>query len=79
MKIDFSNRENTTRTAADCPLYLYITDGAGRISGFPGGMLRTEIPGVSVNTFQLADGTFWTELAYPSDKGYKVVFKGAGK
>ena len=79
MKIDFSNRENTTRTAADCPLYLYITDGAGRISGFPGGMLRTEIPGVSVNTFQLADGTFWTELAYPSDKGYKVVFKGSGK
>ena len=65
MKIDFSNRENTTRTAADCPLYLYITDGAGRISGFPGGMLRTEIPGVSVN--------------YPSDKGYKVVFKGSGK
>ncbi len=79
MKIDYANRNNDTRTAADCPLYLYITDTRGRISGFPDGELRTEIPGVSVNTFRLPDGTFWTELAYPSNRGYKVMLNGTGR
>jgi|CXWL01.1.fsa_nt_gi hypothetical protein len=79
MKIDYSNRQNDTRTAADCPLNLYITDAAGRITGFPGGKLRTEIPGVSVNTFQLSDGTYWTELAYPANKGFMIILKGTGR
>jgi hypothetical protein len=79
MKIDYANRDNTTRTAADCPLNLYVTDQAGRVSGFPDGILRTEIPGVSVNTFQLSDGTYWTELAYPSNNDFKVLLKATGR
>lgn len=79
MKIDFSNQSNDTRIAADCPLNLYIIDAAGRISGFPDGKLQTDIPGVSVNTFQLSDGTFWTELTYPSTGNYSIMMKGTGK
>ncbi len=78
IKIGYANREQTARAAADCPLNVYLIDRAGRISGFPGGTLRTDIPGVSVNTFQLADGTYWTELAYPASSDYTLVFKGTG-
>lgn len=78
MKIDYMNRNIDTRAAADCPLNMYIKDANGRISGFPGGVLRTEIEDVSVNTFQLADGTYWTELAYPSNAGYNIILKGTG-
>lgn len=79
MKMDYANKDNETRTMADCPLHLYIIDAAGRISGFPDGQLRTDIPGVSVNTLQLSDGTFWTELAYPANADYKIMMKGTGK
>lgn len=79
MKIDYANRNNDTRVLADCPLNLYVIDRQGRMSGFPGGRLHTEIPGVSVNTFQLTDGTYWTELAYPGNRGYRVMMEGSGR
>jgi hypothetical protein len=59
-------------------LNLYVTDANGRISGFPNGVLRTDIPEVSVNTFRLSDGTYWTELAYPSNRDFRIILKGTG-
>jgi hypothetical protein len=78
IKIDYANRDQDSRVMADCPLQVYLIDGQGRISGFPDGTLRTEIPGVSVNTIGLPDGTAWTEIAYPSNPDYTVMFKGNG-
>ncbi len=78
IKIAYANRNQASKTAVDCPLEVYLVDGAGRISGFPGGSLRTDIPGVSVNTFQLEDGTYWTELAYPPGGDYTLMLKGTG-
>lgn len=78
IKVGYANRGQAKKAAADCPLNVYIVDKAGRISGFPNGSLRTEIPGVSVNTFRLADGTNWTELSYPSGDNYTLLFKGTG-
>jgi hypothetical protein len=79
IKIDYVNRLYDVRVMADCPLVLYVIDKEGRISGFPGGELKTEIPGVLVKTFALPDGTNWSELAYSSNKGYTVILKGTGK
>lgn len=79
MKIDYASRDNTARAAADCPLNLYVMDKTGRICGFPDGVLRTEIPEVSVNTLQLADGTYWTELAFPSGNDFMIMLKGTGR
>ncbi len=78
IKVGYANRDQAKKAAADCPLNVYLIDRAGRISGFPNGNLRTEIPGVSVNTFRLADGTYWTELSYPSGDNYMLMFKGTG-
>lgn len=70
-------RENTT-VMADCPLNVHFVDGRGRVSGFPRGVPHAEIPGVVINTFRLADGTYWTELKYPRNTDLKVVFTGTG-
>lgn len=78
IKIDYANRSHDTRVMADCPLNLYVVDKKGRISGFPDGKLRTDIPGVSVNTIKLPDGTDWTEIAYASNRDYLIMFKGTG-
>lgn len=76
IKIDYANRDHENRVMAHCPLDVYVIDRQGRISGFPGGKLTTQISDVSVNTFRLDDGTAWTELAYPSNRDYTVMFRG---
>ena len=74
----YNHRKEDTTLMAHCPLNVYVVDGRGRVSGFPGGVARTEIPDVVINTFRLADGTYWTELNYPRNTDSKVIFKGTG-
>ena len=59
-----------------CPLYLYITDKSGRISGFAENSIKEEIPEIGISNILLEDGTYWTELIYPDNKNYKVIMKG---
>lgn len=66
------------RTIVKCPLNAYLVDGKGRVSGFPGGVARTDIPGVRFCMLRLADGTFWTELDYPRDTTFKLILEGTG-
>ncbi|MBI5583572.1 MAG: hypothetical protein HY892_07090 [Deltaproteobacteria bacterium] len=75
---EYKNHKNTATLKAHCPLNVYLMDGRGRISGFPGGVARLEIPEVLINTLRLADGTYWTELNYPRNTDYKVIFEGTG-
>lgn len=74
----YGRRHQDTSTTAHCPLNVYLVDGQGRISGFPGGQDRHEIPGVGINTLRLADGTYWTELNYRREPGLRLVFEGTG-
>ena len=74
----YGRRHQDTTTIAHCPLNVYLVDGQGRISGFPGGQDRHEIPGVGINTFRLADGTYWTELNYRRQPDLKLVFEATG-
>jgi hypothetical protein len=75
---EYKNHKNTTTLKAHCPLNVYLMDGRGRVSGFPGGVARLEIPEVLINTLRLEDGTYWTELNYPRNKDFKVILEGTG-
>jgi len=76
LKNDFPDRNNDIKVIADCPVSLYVTDASGRISGFPDGKYSAEIPEVSVMTLKLADGTYWTELAYPRNRNLRITLQG---
>ncbi|MFZ1262737.1 MAG: hypothetical protein WAT34_04440 [Chitinophagaceae bacterium] len=78
INMDYADRNKDGRVMANCPLSLYITDETGRISGFPDGIPRSEIRDVTMTTFRLADGTFWTELSYPSNRNFRIMLKGTG-
>jgi hypothetical protein len=74
----YQQHKHDTGAMVKSPLHAYLVDGQGRISGFPGGVPRTEIPDVLINTFQLEDGTFWTELNYPRDPSIRLMLEGTG-
>ncbi|HPJ84452.1 MAG TPA: hypothetical protein PLY09_06810 [Methanothrix sp.] len=61
-----------------CPLNLWVEDADGRRSGFPQGVPTWEMPEVSFVRVPLVDGTYWTELDYPSDRNYRLIMEGTG-
>lgn len=83
IKYEYARRKQNTKVLADCPLNVYLVDKAGRVSGFPDGRFRAEIPGVFVVRVPLPDGTFWTEIEYPqaatAQLKMKVTQKGRAK
>lgn len=78
IQADYQRRKEDARVIAHCPLHVYLVDGQGRVSGFPGGTARAEIPNTVITTFRLPDGTDWTELSYRKSADLKVVFDGTG-
>jgi hypothetical protein len=60
------------------PLDIYLTDEAGRVTGFMNGNLVNDLPDVSFRRFLKADGLYWTEVEYPANGRYRVVMYGTG-
>lgn len=76
IKYEYARRNLNTKVIADCPLNVYLVDAAGRVSGFPDGRFRAEIPGVTVLRMAKPDGTFWTQIEYPRDAAVELKMKG---
>ena len=66
------------RVMAHSPVYLTITDSAGRRAGFPGGKPVLEIPGAMIRAYPLDDGTRWTEIEFPRAAGMRLSVEGTG-
>lgn len=78
INIAYARRDLTRKVGAQCPLNVHVVDAQGRISGFPDGKPVADIPGVLINRFPLADGTYWTEIDIPRNLDVKLVMTGSG-
>ena len=66
--------------SVNSPLDVYlIDDTTGRSSGIINGSLVNDLPDVSFSRFLRTDGHYWTEVAYPANRNYRVVMVGTGE
>jgi hypothetical protein len=72
-------RVQNSRVSVNSPLEAYVTDNSGRVSGFKDGSATADLSDVTFRRFTTVDGLAWTELEYPSDRGYRVVMVCSGE
>ena len=78
LSLQMAGHNTVHKVVADCPLNVYLLGQDGSRSGIASGQVLTELVDVSFISLPLRDGTRYTEMMYPANAGYTLVFEGTG-